>query len=39
MLKRQLKLSFKGSRPMFTAQTYAFLKVLQSMRPPREPAA
>jgi hypothetical protein len=39
MLKRRLKVGVKWSRPLFTAQTYAFLKVPVSMRPPKEPAA
>jgi hypothetical protein len=36
ILKRQLKLGVKWSRPLFTAQTYAFLKVPESMRPPAQ---
>lgn len=39
MLKRRLKVGVKWSRPAFTAQTYAFLKVPVFMRPPKEPAA
>jgi hypothetical protein len=38
ILKRQLKLGVKWSRPMFTAQTYGFLKVPESMRTPAAPA-
>ncbi len=34
ILKRQLKLGVKWSRPLFTAQTYGFLKVPESMRAP-----
>ena len=38
ILKRQLKLGVKWSRPLFTAQTYGFLKVPESMRVPAEAA-
>ncbi len=38
MLRRQLKVSFKLSRPLFTSTTYSFLKVPPSLRPPK-PAA
>jgi hypothetical protein len=33
MLKRQLKIGIKLSRPLFTAQAYGFLKVPPSLRP------
>lgn len=33
ILRRRLKLGIKWSRPMFTAQTYGFLRVPESMRP------
>jgi hypothetical protein len=36
ILKRQLKLGVKWSRPLFTAQTYGFLKVPESMRTPAD---
>jgi hypothetical protein len=39
ILKRQLKLGLKWSRPLFTAQTYAFLRVPPSMRPRPEAAS
>jgi hypothetical protein len=35
IVKRRLKLGVKWSRPLFTAQTYAFLKVPEPMRPPK----
>jgi len=35
MLRRRLKVRVKWSRPLFTLQTYSFLKVPPSMRPPR----
>ena len=38
ILKRQLRLGVKWSRPLFTAQTYGFLKVPESMRVPAEAA-
>jgi hypothetical protein len=39
MLRRKLKVGIKPSRPLFTAQTYAFLKVPPSLRPkPEQPA-
>lgn len=38
ILKRQLKLGVKWSRPLFTAQTYGFLKVPESMRTPVDAA-
>jgi|GEM_PF-630425 len=36
MLRRTLKIGIKWSRPLFTAQTYGFLKVPPSLRPPEE---
>lgn len=39
ILQRRLSVGIKWSRPMFTAQTYGFLKVPESMRTPPEPAA
>ena len=38
MLQRKLKVSLRWSRPLFTLQTYSFLKAPPSMRPPREGA-
>ncbi len=34
LLRRKLKVGIKWTRPMFTATTYAFLKVPASLRPP-----
>jgi hypothetical protein len=38
ILRRRLRLGIKWSRPMFTAQTYGFLRVPESMRPKPESA-
>ncbi|HYM14532.1 MAG TPA: hypothetical protein VEZ14_03160 [Dehalococcoidia bacterium] len=38
MLRRRLKVGVRWSRPLFTAQTYAFLKVPESMRTPTRQA-
>ena len=38
MLRRKLKVGIKWTRPMFTATTYAFLKVPASLRPTAEKA-
>ena len=35
MLQRKLKVGFRWSRPLFTLQTYSFLKAPPSMRPPK----
>jgi hypothetical protein len=35
MLKRQLKVGIKWSRPLFTLQAYGFLKVPPHLRPPK----
>ncbi len=35
MLRRQLKVGIKWSRPLFTLQSYGFLKVPPHMRPPK----
>jgi hypothetical protein len=39
ILRRRLKLGIKWSRPLFTAQTYGFLRVPESMRPKPEATA